>query len=75
MYGPGQVLDIPQRVALGMAAPCSAGGKVYIHRRSGARRFTDMVDALAEIRDLCSPRKSWNRFKATGYVLSQSPVL
>jgi len=39
-------------------------------RRIGAHSFTDMVDALAEIRDLYSPRERWNRFKATGYVSS-----
>jgi len=38
--------------------------------RIGARTFTDMFDALAEIRQLCSPQKSWNDFKATGHVSS-----
>jgi len=38
--------------------------------RIGARVFTDMFDALAEIRELRSSQKSWNHFKATGYVPS-----
>ena len=42
-------------------------------RRIGARTFTDMVDALAEIRELYSPQERWNDFKATGYVSSQKP--
>ena len=39
-------------------------------RRIGARIFTDMFDAHAEIRELRSPQKSWNDFKADGYVSS-----
>jgi len=38
-------------------------------RRIGARTFTDMVDALAEIRELYSPQECWNHFKATGICL------
>jgi len=38
--------------------------------RIGARTFTDMFDALAEIRELRSPQKSWNDFKADGYISS-----
>jgi len=37
-------------------------------RRTGARTFTDMFDALAEICDLDSPDECWNYFKAAGYV-------
>ena len=44
-------------------------------RRIGARSFTDMVDALAEIRDLYSPQECWNHFKATGMSQVKSPVL
>ncbi|MBC6408741.1 MAG: transposase, partial [Rhodobacteraceae bacterium] len=38
--------------------------------RIGARTFTDMSDALAEICELYSPQECWNYFKATGYVSS-----
>ena len=42
-------------------------------RRIGARSFKDMVDALAEIRDLSEAIECWNDFKATGYISSQKP--
>jgi len=48
-----------------------AFSKLKAHlRRIGARTFTDMSDALAEIRQLRSPQKCWNAFKADGYVSS-----
>jgi len=34
---------------------------------SGARPFTDMFDALAEIRDLLTPEEGWNCFRDAGY--------
>ena len=37
-------------------------------RRIGARTFTDMFNALAEICDLYSPNECWNYFTAAGYV-------
>ncbi|MBC6408713.1 MAG: hypothetical protein GDA40_11750 [Rhodobacteraceae bacterium] len=43
--------------------------KTYL-RRIGARIFTDMFDALAEILELYSPQECWNDFKADGYVSS-----
>src|SRR6056297_3548414 len=50
----------------------SLGGQVITlkaHlRRIGARTFTDMFAALAEICDLFSPEECWNYFKAAGYV-------
>nr|WP_297767652.1 IS630 family transposase [uncultured Roseovarius sp.] len=39
-------------------------------RRIGARTFTDIFSALAEICDLYSPEECWNYFKAAGYVSS-----
>ena len=46
-----------------------AFSKLKAHlRRTGARTFTDMFDALAEICDLDSPDECWNYFKAAGYV-------
>ena len=39
-------------------------------RRIGARNFTEMFDAIAEICDLYSPQECWNYFKAAGYVSS-----
>jgi len=42
-------------------------------RRIGARSFTDMVYALAGIRDLYSPQECWNDLEAEGYVSSQKP--
>ena len=68
--GTGQVLDTGQNIALGMAALSAVVRKVHIHRRIGARTFTDMFDDLAEICELYSPQKCWNYFKADGYVSS-----
>ena len=46
-----------------------AFSKLKAHlRRIGARTFTDMFSALAEICDLFSPDECWNYFKAAGYV-------
>jgi transposase len=46
-----------------------AFSKLKAHlRRIGARTFTDMFAALAEICDLFSPEECWNYFKAAGYV-------
>jgi len=46
-----------------------AFSKLEAHlRRIGARTFTDMFNAIAEICDLCSPDECWNYFKAAGYV-------
>ena len=46
-----------------------AFSKLKAHlRRIGARTFTDMFKALAEICDLFSPEECWNYFKAAGYV-------
>jgi len=42
-------------------------------RRIGARTFSDMVDALAEIRDLFTPEEGWNYFCDAGYASSQKP--
>nr|WP_308445930.1 transposase [Ruegeria spongiae] len=39
--------------------------KVHL-RRTGARTFMDVFDALAEICDLFSPEECWNYFKAAG---------
>jgi transposase len=39
-------------------------------RLIGARTFTEMFRALAEICDLFSPGECWNYFKAAGYVSS-----
>jgi len=36
-------------------------------RRIGARTFSDMVDALAEIRDLFTLEEGWNYFCDAGY--------
>ena len=48
-----------------------AFSKLKAHlRRIGARTFTDMFDALAEIRQLRSPQKCSNDFRADGYVSS-----
>ena len=46
-----------------------AFSKLKAHlRRIGARSFTDMFNALAEICDLYSTEECWNYFKAAGYV-------
>ena len=46
-----------------------AFAKLKAHlRRSGARTFTDMFNAIAEICDLYSQNECWNYFKAAGYV-------
>ena len=59
------------------SSPCSlnldpiemARSKLKAHlRRIGARTFTDMFDAIAEICDLYSPQECWNYFEAAGYV-------
>jgi transposase len=49
-----------------------AFSKLKAHlRRIGARTFTDMSDAIAEVCNLYSPQKCWNYFKAAGYVSGQ----
>ena len=46
-----------------------AFSKLKAHlRRIGARTFTDMFNAIAEICDLYSPEECWNYFTAAGYV-------
>ncbi len=46
-----------------------AFSKLKAHlRRIGARTFTDMFDAIAEICNLYSPEECWNYFRAAGYV-------
>ena len=46
-----------------------AFSKLKAHlRRIGARIFTDMFEAIAEVCDLYSPQECWNYFKAAGYV-------
>ena len=46
-----------------------AFSKLKAHlRRIGARSFTDMFNALADICDLYSTEECWNYFKAAGYV-------
>ncbi len=48
-----------------------AFSKLKAHlRRIGARTFTDMFKAIAEVCDLYSPQECWNYFKAAGYVSS-----
>ncbi len=48
-----------------------AFSKLKAHlRRIGARSFTDMFAAIAEICDLYAPGECWNYFKAAGYVSS-----
>ena len=48
-----------------------AFSKLKAHlRRIGARSFTDMFSAIAEICELYSPEECWNYFKAAGYVSS-----
>ncbi len=37
-------------------------------RRIGARTFTDMFDAIAQVCDLYTPQECWNYVKAAGYV-------
>ena len=45
-----------------------AFSKLKAHlRRIGARTFTQMFDAIAEICDLYSPVECWNYLKAAGY--------
>ena len=46
-----------------------AFSKLKAHlRRIGARTFTDMFDAIAQVCDLFSPEECWKYFKAAGYV-------
>jgi len=46
-----------------------AFSKLKAHlRRIGARTFTDMFEAIAEVCDLYSSQECWNYFKAAGYV-------
>lgn len=46
-----------------------AFSKLKAHlRRIGARTFTDMFNALADICELYSPEECWNYFKVAGYV-------
>ena len=46
-----------------------AFSKLKAHlRRIGARTFSDMFDAIAEVFDLYSPQECQNYFKAAGYV-------
>ena len=46
-----------------------AFSKLKAHLRLiGARNFTDMFNAIAEICDLYSPEECWNYFTAAGYV-------
>ncbi|PIL19003.1 transposase ISSpo6 [Puniceibacterium antarcticum] len=46
-----------------------AFSKLKAHlRRIGARAFTDMFTAIAEVCDLFSPQECWNYFSAAGYV-------
>lgn len=48
-----------------------AFSKLKAHlRRIGARTFTDMFNAIAEVCNLFSPDECWNYFKAAGYVSS-----
>jgi len=48
-----------------------AFSKLKAHlRRIGARTFTDMFDAIAQVCDLYSPQECWNYFKTAGYVSS-----
>jgi len=46
-----------------------AFSKLKAHlRRIGARNFSQMFDAIAEVCDLYTPNECWNYFKAAGYV-------
>lgn len=46
-----------------------AFSKLKAHlRRIGARTFTEMFNAIAEICDLYTQQECWNYFKAAGYV-------
>lgn len=46
-----------------------AFSKLKAHlRRTGARSFTQVFDAIAKICDLFEPQECWNYFKAAGYV-------
>jgi len=46
-----------------------AFSKLKAHlRRIGARTFSDMFHAIADICDLYSPDECWNYFTAAGYV-------
>lgn len=48
-----------------------AFSKLKAHlRRIGARTFTDMFEAIAQVCDLYSPQECWNSFRAAGYVSS-----
>ena len=45
-----------------------AFSKLKAHlRRSGARSFTSVFNALSEICDMYEPTECWNYFKAAGY--------
>ena len=46
-----------------------AFSKLKAHlRRIGARNFSQMFDAIAEVCDLYTPSECWNYFNAAGYV-------
>jgi len=48
-----------------------AFSKLKAHlRRIGARTFTEMFDAIAQVCDLYSPQECWNYCRAAGYVSS-----
>ena len=50
-----------------------AFSKLKAHlRRIGARTFTEVFDAIAEICDLYDPAECWNYFKAAGYASGYS---
>ena len=47
-----------------------AFSKLKAHlRRTGARPFTEVFEAIGEICDLYDPEECWNDFKDAGYVL------
>jgi transposase len=46
-----------------------AFSKLKAHlRRIGARSFTDLFEALADICDMFTAQECWNYFRAAGYV-------
>ncbi|SDK45318.1 hypothetical protein SAMN04488026_104138, partial [Aliiruegeria lutimaris] len=46
-----------------------AFSKLKAHlRRIGARTFTELFGAIAQVCDLYSPQECWSYFKAAGYV-------
>jgi len=48
-----------------------AFSKLKAHlRRIGARTFTDMFEAIAQVCDLYEPQECWTYFSAAGYVSS-----